>query len=147
VDAVARSASGAGSADGDQVRAWERAIITAAMSLDQRAVEAALDQALSALPALVVYDRLMVSVQRQVGEWWDEGRLGVAEEHLISQVVRARLVRLLHAAPANGRRHVVCACFPDEEHEVGLLGAVRHFASAQLGSASPTSAPGRRPRS
>jgi DNA-binding transcriptional MerR regulator/methylmalonyl-CoA mutase cobalamin-binding subunit len=137
------SAVAAASPDRDEVRTWERAIITAAMSLDQRAVEAVLDRALSALPALVVYERLMVSVQRQVGESWGEGRLGVAEEHLISQVVRARLIRLLHAAPGNGPRHVVCACFPEDEHEIGLLGAALRFLDAgfrvtYLGARTPT---------
>jgi DNA-binding transcriptional MerR regulator/methylmalonyl-CoA mutase cobalamin-binding subunit len=129
-ESAERGTSVAASANGAQVRAWERAIITAAMSLDQRAVEAALDQALAALPALVVYERLMVNVQRQVGEHWGEGRLGVAEEHLVSQVVRARLVRLFHTAPANGRRHVVCACFPEDQHEIGLLGAALRFRRA-----------------
>jgi methanogenic corrinoid protein MtbC1 len=72
----------------------------------------------------------MVEVLRQVGDQWGSGRLGVAEEHLVSQAVRSRLVRLLHAAPADGGRHVVCACFPEEQHEIGLLGAVLRFRAA-----------------
>jgi DNA-binding transcriptional MerR regulator len=119
----ARAAAG----DGAQLHEWRGAILTAAARLDQRAVEAVLDQALSALPPVVVYDGLMVEVLRQVGDEWGAGRLGVAEEHLVSQAIRSRLVRLLHAAPADGRRHAVCACFPEEQHEIGLLGAALRF--------------------
>ena len=118
------------SADGDQLRLCERDIIAAAMRLDQRTVEAVLDRALAALPPLVVYERLMVSVEREIGERWHTGSLGVAEEHLVTQAVRSRLVQLLHAAPASGRRHVVCACFPEELHEIGLLGAALRFRQA-----------------
>jgi methanogenic corrinoid protein MtbC1 len=62
-------------------------------------------------------------VQREVGERWHAGTFTVSQEHLVSQVVRARLVGLLHASPENaGQRHAVLACFPEEEHEIGLLG-------------------------
>jgi len=116
--------------DGAQLHEWREAILTAARSLDQRAAEDVLDQALSALPPLVVYEGLMVPVLRHVGDEWGSGRLGVAEEHLVSQAVRTRLVRLLHAASPNGRRHVVCACFPEDQHEIGLLGAALRFRAA-----------------
>ena len=118
------------SGEGGQLRQWKRGIITAAKRLDQRMVEAVLDHALSALPPLLVYERLMVSVQRELGEHWHAGRLGVAEEHLVSQAIRSRLVRLFHAVPAGARRHAVCACFPDEEHDIGLLGAALRFREA-----------------
>jgi DNA-binding transcriptional MerR regulator len=123
---LVRTAAG----EGAQPQEWREAILTAAARLDQRAVEAVLDQALSALPPLVVYEGLMVEVLREVGHQWDAGRLGVAEEHLVSQAIRSRLVRLLHAAPADGRRHVVCACFPEDQHEIGLLGAALRFRAA-----------------
>jgi len=118
----------ANSSDGDRVRSWQHAILAAAEHLDQRGVESVLDQALAALPPLLVYDRLMVGVEREVGDRWHAGRLGIAEEHLVSQAIRERLVRLAHAAPAAGaRRHALCACFPDDEHEIGLLGAALRF--------------------
>jgi DNA-binding transcriptional MerR regulator/methylmalonyl-CoA mutase cobalamin-binding subunit len=116
--------------DGAQLLHWREAILAAVARLDQRAVETVLDQALSALPPLLVYERLMVGVLRYVGDEWGAGRLSVAEEHLVSHAVRSRLVRLFQAASADGRRHVVCACFPDEQHEIGLLGAALRFRAA-----------------
>jgi len=68
-----------------------------------------------------------------VGDRWHAGTLTVAQEHLVSQVVRARMVGLLHAAPGSGgARHGVLACLPDELHEVGLLGAALRLRHAGL---------------
>ena len=116
-----------GSPNGRQIDRWHADIVAAAQRMDQGAVEAVVDGALAALPLLAVYEDILVPVQREIGEAWHAGRLGVAEEHLVTQVVRARLAALLRAVPTGGRGHVVCACFPDEEHDVGLLGAALQF--------------------
>lgn len=106
------------------VEGWRTAILAAAEAYEQARVSAVIDEVLAALPPLKAFEEVLAPVQREVGERWHAGRFSVAQEHLVSQVVRARLVGLLHAAPENvGRRHAVLACFPDEEHEIGLLGA------------------------
>jgi DNA-binding transcriptional MerR regulator/methylmalonyl-CoA mutase cobalamin-binding subunit len=103
--------------------AWRAAVLAAAEACEQARVSAVLDEVLSALPPLKAFDEVLAPVQREVGERWHAGTLSVAQEHLVSQVVRARVVSLLHGAPGNGgARHVVLACFPEEEHEIGLLG-------------------------
>jgi MerR family transcriptional regulator, light-induced transcriptional regulator len=57
-----------------------------------------------------------------VGSRWARGELCVAQEHVISNFVRQRLMALtqIHAPFANGPR-LVCACAPGELHELGLL--------------------------
>jgi DNA-binding transcriptional MerR regulator len=106
------------------VAEWRAAVVAAAEAFDQARVSAVLDEVLAALPPLKAFEEVLAPVQREVGERWHAGTLSVAQEHLVSQVVRARLVSLLHASPENvGRRHAVLACFPEEEHEIGLLGA------------------------
>lgn len=113
------------------LEAWHGSVLAAAEENDQARVSAVIDEVLSALPPLKAFDEVLAPVQREVGERWHAGRLTVAQEHLVSQVVRARMVSLLHAAPGNEQaRHVVLACFPDEEHEIGLLGValrLRHM--------------------
>lgn len=116
--------------EGSQVEGLKARILDAAGKLDQAAVGAALDEALAALPPVAAYEQVMVPVQREVGERWHQGTLSVAEEHLVTHAVRVRLLSLLHGAPRLSRRHVVCACFPDEDHEVGLLGAALRFRHA-----------------
>jgi DNA-binding transcriptional MerR regulator/methylmalonyl-CoA mutase cobalamin-binding subunit len=114
-----------------QVAEWRAAVLAAAEENDQERVSRVLDEVLSALPALKAFEEVLAPVQCEVGDRWHEGLLTVAQEHLVSQVVRARVVSLLHAAPGNaGARHAVLACLPDELHEVGLLGAalrLRHM--------------------
>lgn len=106
------------------VEGWRAAVLAAAEAYEQARVSAIIDEVLAALPPLKAFEEVLAPVQREVGERWHAGRFTVAQEHLVSQVVRARLVGLLHASPENaGRRHAVLACFPDEEHEIGLLGA------------------------
>jgi MerR family transcriptional regulator, light-induced transcriptional regulator len=113
--------------------AWRAAVLAAAESHDQARVSAVLDEVLSALPPLKAFDEVLAPVQCEVGERWHAGQLTVVQEHLVSQVVRARVVSLLHAAPENeGGRHVVLACFPEEQHEVGLLGLALRLRHAGL---------------
>lgn len=59
----------------------------------------------------------------EVGRRWQEGELSVASEHLLSALVKERLmVATAREAqkPARGPM-VLCAGFPDEWHEIGLL--------------------------
>lgn len=105
------------------VESWREAVLRAAESHDQARVSAVLDEVLAALPPLKAFDEVLAPLQREVGERWHAGQLTVVQEHLVSQVVRARMVSLLHAAPGNeSARHAVLACFPEEEHEIGLHG-------------------------
>ena len=122
-DEIARDAA-VTNGDGAPVVQWRDAVLAAAARLDQAAVDAVFDEALSALSPLQVYDTLVVPVQREVA------RHDVAEEHLVTQVIRARLLALLRTARGAGGPHVVCACFPEEQHEVGLVGAALRFRHA-----------------
>jgi methanogenic corrinoid protein MtbC1 len=57
----------------------------------------------------------------QVGDAWAKGAVSVADEHLFSEAVRARLERLLADVRAAVRGAAVLACVPGERHELGLL--------------------------
>lgn len=113
-----------------RVEGWLEEVLSAAAQCDQARVELVLDEALSALPPLTAYDKLLAPLQREVGERWHQGTMSVAEEHLVTHSVRARLLSLIHGAPKSARKHVVCACFPREDHDVGLLGAALRFRHA-----------------
>ncbi|NMO14693.1 MerR family transcriptional regulator [Pyxidicoccus fallax] len=137
-----------GNGHGQNLEAWLEAALAAAEAYDQGRVSAVVDEVLSALPPLRAFDDVLAPLQREVGERWHAGQLSVAQEHLVTQVVRARLVSLLHAAPNAGRKHALLACFPDEEHELGLLGValrLRHsgFRVTLLGQRMPATDLGR----
>jgi DNA-binding transcriptional MerR regulator/methylmalonyl-CoA mutase cobalamin-binding subunit len=133
------------------VRAWLDEVLRAAEGLEQARVSEVLDEVMAALLPLRAYDEVLVPLQREVGERWHAGTFSVAQEHLVTQEVRARLIGLLHAAPNRGRRRVVLACFPEEQHEIGLLGValrMRHagLSVTLLGQRTPAEEVGRTAR-
>nr|QKW93833.1 DNA-binding transcriptional MerR regulator [Vitiosangium cumulatum] len=106
-----------------RLAAWREDILEAAQALDQRRVARVLDEVLAALSPLKAYEEVLVPLQCEVGVRWHSGAFSVVQEHLVTQEVRARIISLLHVSPDKGHRRVVLACFPDEQHEIGLLGA------------------------
>jgi len=134
--------------DGAQLERWAAEIEAAAQRFDQRKVEAVLDEALASAPPLAVTSQLLLPVLRRIGEGWREGRISIVSEHLVGQSIRARLLALIEAAPRGARGHAICACFPDEEHEAGLLSAalrLRHagYRVTYLGPRTPAAELGR----
>lgn len=126
------AAGGHAGANGDRapVERFEAAILGAAAALDQEALERVLDEALAVLSPIQLYEQLVVRIEARIGERSQRGTPGLAEERLVTQAVRGRLLALLRGSPSGGRGHVVCACLPDEEHDVGLLGAALRFRHA-----------------
>jgi MerR family transcriptional regulator, light-induced transcriptional regulator len=116
--------------DGAPLERWRDELLSCASAFDQARVDAVLDEALATLPPLLVFDRVLVPVLVEVGERWHRGELSVAEEHLVSQAIRNRLLAVLAARTRRGAQHVICACLPGEDHEVGLLGAALRFREA-----------------
>ncbi|WNG43984.1 MerR family transcriptional regulator [Archangium minus] len=114
------------------VASWMEDALAAAEALDQRRVSEVLDEVLAALSPLKAYEEVLVPLQRAVGERWHAGAFSVGQEHMVSQEVRARLISLLHASPDKGPRRAVLACFPDEQHEIGLLGTALRMRHAGL---------------
>lgn len=113
-----------------QTDKWRQEILVAAERLDQQAIEAVLDEAMASMPPVSFWDEVLAPLQREVGERWHAGTLTIAEEHLVTQASRQRVITLLHQAPRRAKRHVVCACFPREDHELGLMGAALRFRHA-----------------
>jgi MerR family transcriptional regulator, light-induced transcriptional regulator len=127
---ASRGAPTATSVDGSAVARWTAAVLEAARRGQQPEVVAVLDEAFAALSPITAFEQLIVPVQRTVGELWHAGELTAAQEHLVTHAVRSRLLGLIHGAPGGARRHVVCACLPGEDHEIGLLGAALRFRDA-----------------
>ncbi|MCU1538266.1 MAG: ycgE 1 [Humibacillus sp.] len=80
---------------------------------------------------------------RHLGCRWENGHIGVAQEHFASNVIRSRLSVLLHAQRGATGPLVVLACMPGERHEFGLLAMALTLARlgaqvAYLGANTPT---------
>jgi DNA-binding transcriptional MerR regulator len=120
-------AAGQGAGNGAAIGRWRDEMVAGAARLDQDAVERARGAGRAARPPLQVYDELVVRLERE-GD--PRGTPERAQQQLAIQVIRARLANLLRGSRGRSRGHVVCACLPDEEHDLGLLGAGLRFRHA-----------------
>jgi DNA-binding transcriptional MerR regulator len=114
----------------EQFARWRQEVLVAAERLDQQAIEVVLDEAMNSLPPVAFFEDVLAPLQREVGARWHDGSLTIAEEHLVTQAARQRVLTLLHQAPKRAKAHVVCACFPEEDHELGLMGVALRFRHA-----------------
>jgi methanogenic corrinoid protein MtbC1 len=80
-----------------------------------------LDQAFALHGVEATLEHVLEPLLRAVGERWAAGTLGVADEHLVSEGVRARLGHLLSDGSGDVHGRVVLACAPGERHELGLM--------------------------
>ncbi|MBK9709895.1 MAG: MerR family transcriptional regulator [Kouleothrix sp.] len=73
-------------------------------------------------PAETVILEIFEPIMVETGMRWTRGEICVAEEHVVSNFIRQRLLGLiqLHAPFAHGPR-LICGCVPQEQHELGLL--------------------------
>lgn len=98
-----------------------REIYQAAERSDVESIRALLDQTFAMLTIEQALSRVVAPVLERVGQGWASGELSVAQEHLVSATVRARLERQLADARGGTRGVAVLACVPGERHELGLL--------------------------
>lgn len=75
-------------------------------------------------------DTVYLPILRDTGMLWAEGRATVAQEHFVSGFIREKLIGMLEALESGprGGPHVVCAGFPGDLHELGLLAVAVHLA-------------------
>jgi MerR family transcriptional regulator, light-induced transcriptional regulator len=97
------------------------AILAAARRDDVGEIGLRLDQSFALQPLDTVLADVIVPLLREVGRRWQRGDLSVAQEHLVSEAVRARLGHLVGDASGGVRGTAVLACAPNERHELGLM--------------------------
>jgi len=123
-----------------------RGLGRAAMALDARAVTAAVREQVDRHGVLHTWDHVLRPLLVAVGSRWAATGEGVEVEHLLAECT-ADVLREIAARPPEppGRRPVLLACAPDEQHALPLhalaagLGE-RGVASRTLGPALPGSA-------
>ena len=82
-----------------------------------------LSVAIATLPMPVLMTRVVMPLLREVGLRWADGRLAIAQERLVSSLLRMRLLAVLSPPPREQRPRVLFATLSGERHEVGLIGA------------------------
>ena len=79
--------------------------------------------AIASMPLGVLLERVVQPLLREVGQRWVDGRMAIAQERLVSSLLRARLLSLLSQHPRERPPQVLFATLPGEQHELGLIGA------------------------
>jgi DNA-binding transcriptional MerR regulator len=128
---------------GDVIAATTEALLDALLEFDRARADELVPRLLQ-LSYEELLDGVLFPILDRVGEGWANGSVTVVQEHFVSAFCRDQLVAILlrlGCGPTNGPR-AVCACMPDESHELGLLGisirlALRGYRVTHLGARVP----------
>lgn len=103
-------------------------ILTAVEKFDADMLEAAVRHAMFLGPATALFDKVFGPALAQIGQRWNEGALGIGQEHLAAEVIGNALRYMLRLSqPEVPEQTIVLACFADEEHAVPLYGVALRF--------------------
>ena len=116
-----RRSTKAGAVAGSELAVQDMRLRKALRGLDRDLARGALDQLLAAFAFETVARDVLLPYLVDVGARWEAGEPTIAEEHLATQLMRARLLALSHGFTArDGAAHLVLACPPDEHHDIAL---------------------------
>lgn len=96
--------------------------VAAAESMDARALENELRGANMLVTLTVLTDEIIAPLLTEMGRMWKEGRLGPAQEHIASAVIRRVLDGIVRSfEPRDGAPSIVVGTPVGQEHELGAL--------------------------
>jgi DNA-binding transcriptional MerR regulator len=99
------------------------ALQSALLKSDEATARQWLDQAFAMYAPEQVALQMIEPTMRAIGESWLRNEITVSQEHFASNLIRQRLFSVLQSQPAASASapHLMAACAPREEHELGLL--------------------------
>jgi MerR family transcriptional regulator, light-induced transcriptional regulator len=97
--------------------------------LDKAGFERRLNGAVAVIPFDEAVQRILLPLQRRIGELWHQGRLNTAVEHYVTKIIQQKLFSVMNQLPVNefGPR-ILIACPEGETHEIGAQ-AVAYIAA------------------
>lgn len=94
----------------------------ALLAWDEARADDAWTEMLEKFDLQTAFERVVVPLLKEVGNRWHDGAVSVAQEHFVTNFVRARLDYLgRQVSPMAGAPTVLLACLEGERHEVGIL--------------------------
>jgi MerR family transcriptional regulator, light-induced transcriptional regulator len=99
--------------------------------LDKAGFERRLNGAVAVIPFEEAVQRILLPLQRRIGELWHQDQLSVAVEHYVTKIIQQKLFSVMNQLPVNefGPR-VLIACPEGETHEIGAQ-AVAYIAATK----------------
>jgi len=103
--------------------AMQASLLEAFARSDEATARQILDQAFAMFAPEIVALEIIEPTMRAIGERWVRNELTVWQEHLASNVVQQKLFSVLQSQPELSvvAPHLVAACAPSEEHQLGLV--------------------------
>lgn len=108
-------------AEGARPEALAEAVRAALLAADLPQAEALFRRGVRLLGPEGVVREVLVPVLRGIGEAWHRGEVSVAQEHLASTFLRARLQELLDLAGYPQGAPILVTTPPGERHEIGAM--------------------------
>jgi DNA-binding transcriptional MerR regulator len=96
-------------------------LLAAIHEYDEAAVQAVLDESFAAFGLEAVLRQLILPALTRVGREWEQGVLGISQEHFASNLIRARLLALARLWGRGSGPVALLACAPGERHDISLL--------------------------
>lgn len=98
---------------------------------DKAGFERRLNGAVAVIPFDEAVQRILLPLQRRVGELWHQGRSSIAVEHYVTKIIQQKLFSVMNQLPVHefGPR-VLIACPEGELHEIGAQ-AVAYIAATK----------------
>ncbi len=99
--------------------------------IDKAGFERKLNGAVAVIPFEEAVQRILLPLQRRIGDLWHQGCLGTAIEHYVTKLIQQKLFSVMNQLPVNefGPR-VLIACPEGETHEIGAQ-AVAYIAATR----------------
>lgn len=103
--------------------AMRSAFQTAVLKPDETTIRQILDQAFELFTPERAALQIIQPAMVELGARWLRNEITVGQEHVASNLVRQKLLAVLHSqpAPALSAPYLIAACAPAEGHELGLL--------------------------
>jgi DNA-binding transcriptional MerR regulator len=101
---------------------YQREIMNSLINRDTNHVDLLLTQALGEISIEDITLHIISPILNKVGDLWEEGNIGIDQEHFITNYCRQKLIQwIVSGPPPVAMSPVVLACAPDEYHEGSLL--------------------------
>ena len=136
-----QQASGGGGETRDAWTRYRDRMVAAIIRFDEAGLEDTYNEAL--YPVTQVTEKLVVPLLKELGRRWETAEGSIAEEHFFAVYLRNKLGARFHHRTRNSKGpKLLSACFPGENHELGMLlfalSAVAHdFRMVLLGADLP----------
>jgi MerR family transcriptional regulator, light-induced transcriptional regulator len=121
ISEAARLIGGDGEALPDNTAALADELVDASAAGDAGRVGQALEQTFALFAPERAISEIAYPVLERIGDLWEQGEIGIADEHALTEQLRRKLGGLLDGAIVGTRGRVVLCCVPRERHDCGLL--------------------------